>query len=46
MKRLYKTAVDTVTQNHQTAQCDILRDSGQTVECDVLTGSGQKKQFA
>ena len=32
MDRLYKTAVDVVTQNQQTVHCEVLTDSGQTVE--------------
>jgi len=29
---LYKTAVDMVAQNQQTAQCEVLTDSGETLE--------------
>ena len=32
MDRLYKAAVDIVTQNKHTVQCQVLTDIGQTVE--------------
>ena len=32
MDRPYKKAVDIVTQNQQTVQCDVLTESGQTVD--------------
>ena len=32
MDRLQKAVVDTVTQNQQTVQCEVLTDNGQTAE--------------
>ena len=41
MDRLYETAVDIVTQNQQTLECELLTDSGQTLQCQVLRDIGQ-----
>jgi len=39
--RIYKTALDIVTQKQHTLQWELLRDRGQTVECEAFTGSEQ-----
>ena len=41
MDRLYKTALDILTENQQTVHCEVLRDTGHIVQWQVLTGNRQ-----